>query len=65
MEKVKYHWFFDYEEKEWRVVAETFESAARGLANLIGKPFEELRNDRKVYFTRVEDNAGNLIYKAP
>lgn len=71
----KYHWFFDYEQKEWCVVADTFEGAKNGLANLVGKTYEELstplfRGDKKVRgplvrFDRVEDEAGQVIYKAP
>ena len=75
-EMAKYHWFFDYEQKEWRIVADNFEAAKNGLANVVGQSYEELstphvsadgkhRSGPKVRFSRVEGEAGNIVYKAP
>lgn len=71
----RYHWFFNYEQKEWRIVANTFEDAKNGLAHLVGKTYEELSTplvrDGKhirgslVRFDRVETEAGEVLYKAP
>jgi hypothetical protein len=73
------HWFFNYENKDWRVVAETAEKAKAGMANLIGKSYEELstpqfKKDENgevkkvrgplVRFDRVETADGTLVYKA-
>lgn len=69
------HWFFNYENKEWRVVAENAEGAKQAMANLIGKSYDELSNpvfreDGKkvrgslVRFDRCETSDGKLIYKA-
>lgn len=71
----RYHWFFNYEQKEWRIVADTFEDAKNGLAHLVGKTYEELstpeiRDEKRVHgpfvrFDRVEDEAGTVIFRAP
>lgn len=61
----KLHWFFDYEQKEWRIVAENAEAAKQAMANLIGKPYEELTAAKKVYFNRCETPDGKVVFKAP
>ena len=69
------HWFFNYENKEWRVVAENAEGAKQAMANLTGKTYEELStplirdgkriHDPLVRFDRVETEEGEVLYKAP
>lgn len=71
----KYHWFFNYEQKDYRIVSENFENAKQAMANLIGKTCEELstplvRDGKRirgplVRFDRVETEAGEVLYKAP
>ena len=38
----KYHWFFNYEQKDYRIVSGNFEDAKQAMANLTGKTYEEL-----------------------
>ena len=71
----KYHWFFNYEQKDYRIVSTNFGDAKQAMANLTGKTYEELstpltRDGKRVRgplvrFDRVETEEGEVLYKAP
>lgn len=52
--ETNHHFIFQYDTEKYRIVAENVQKAIEGFSAFVGKPYEELKNDRKAALLEID-----------